>query len=358
MTNILHTGDLHLVEQGDHRWEALTTVVQTGHQEAAELLVISGDLFDSRADADALRTPLRSIFEEAEFETLIIPGNHDAEAYTAGLYFGKGVHVLSNQDWSKNVFDTDEARFIGIPFAEMEAQEFRRRLRGLSELIDPGRANVLLYHGELLDASFDRGSFGTETGRYMPSRLVFFEELGVDFVLAGHFHTKFDVRQFAEGRFFVYPGSPASITRREVGKRQAALIEPGEEPVSLPLDTHHFERIEIALNAFSEDDPLEVVKERLEALDPSATVLLSVGGTIQGSEEKLAMAIRAELNELNVEEREFTFRDLSRVVSHPVFDLFAERLGALQADAEDPISNEEAERLREMVVQGMSEAGI
>ena len=56
----------------------------------------------------------------------IIPGNHDAEAYTAGLYFGKGVHVLSYQDWSKNVFDTDEARFIGIPFAEMEAQEFRR----------------------------------------------------------------------------------------------------------------------------------------------------------------------------------------------------------------------------------------
>jgi len=355
---ILHTSDVHLVEEGDQRWDALVEVVAHAKHETVDIFVISGDLFDSNADAEALRVPLRSIFEDAEFETLIVPGNHDAQAYAAGLYFGEGVHVLSNTDWSKNVFDADEVRFIGIPFQEIDSQEFHRCLRGIIDLIDPNLTNILLYHGELLDASFDRGSFGPEAGRYMPSRLAFFEELGVDYVLAGHFHTTFDVRTIGDSRFFVYPGSPVSITRREVGKRHAALIEIGKAPMPIPLDTRHFERVEIILNAFSEDEPLEVVKKRLDAIDPLATAILSVGGTIRGSEEELAEAIKAELIGLSVEAQEFTFRGLSRVVGHPVFAQFEERLSGLARDEDNGIGAQEAEKLRELVIQAMSETGI
>ncbi len=358
MMSFLHTADLHLSEKGDDRWQALGTIVDVAHQQDVKVFVISGDLFDSNADAELLRVDLRSIFEDAEFQTIIIPGNHDAEAYTAGLHFGKDVHVLRDSDWSKNVVDKDDVRFIGIPFEVMEAQEFRRRLRASCDLVDHSRINILLYHGELLDVSFDPGSFGPETGRYMPSRLAFFEELGVDYVLAGHFHTTFDVRTIGEGGFFVYPGSPVSITRREVGKRHAALIEIGKAPVPIPLDTHHFERVEITLNAFSEDEPLKVVKKGLNAVDPTATALLSVDGTIRGSEEQLAEAIKAELAGLSIEAQEFTFRDLSRVVEHPVFAEFEEYLSSLDFDKEKSIDNQEAEQLRALVIQAMSEAGL
>jgi len=157
---ILHTSDVHLVAEGDQRWDALVEVVSHAGQESADALVISGDLFDSDADAEALRIPLRTIFEKVSFDTLIIPGNHDANSYAAGLYFGERVHILANTEWSKNVFETEDSRFIGVPFEAIDSQAFQQRLRDLRDLIDPDRVNILLYHGELLDASFDRGEFG------------------------------------------------------------------------------------------------------------------------------------------------------------------------------------------------------
>ena len=355
---LLHTADVHLTDQNGPRWRALEALALHAHEESVDFLVISGDLFDSDADAEALRVPLRSIFEGAGFETLIIPGNHDRDAYGAGLHFGEGVRLLTNSDWSKNIIDREDVRFIGIPFAQMDAQEFRRQLRRLRDLMEPDRATVLLYHGELLDASFDRGSFGPEAGRYMPSRLAFFDELGVDYVLAGHFHANFDVRRFGENGLFIYPGSPASVTRREVGKRHAALIETGRDPIRIPLDTHHFEAVDITLNAFSGDDPLAVIKERLQAVDPGAYILLSVRGTIRGSEKELFEAIQAEMAKLNGETKDIAFKDLSRVVEHPLFAMFEERLSALLHDPEADIAEQEAERLRELVIQAMIEADL
>lgn len=355
---IFHTSDLHLVKENDKRWEALVDVLSHARQNSIGVLVISGDLFNSNIDAETLRVPLRSLFEEVEFETLIIPGNHDAQSYGAGLLFGKGVRLLNNTDWSRNIVDQKDVRFIGIPYAEMDTQELRRRLRGLKDIIDPDQQNILIYHGELLDVSFDRNSFGAETGRYMPSRLAFFEELGVDYVLAGHFHTSFNPRKFGDNGYFIYPGSPVSITRREIGKRHAALIEPGEEPIPIPLDTHHFERVEVSLDAFSNEDPLEIVKARLQAVDPAASALLSISGTIQGSEEDLAEAIKAEIRDLAVEEREFTFRDLRGIIGHPVYALFQEHLECLQEAEDNSVSEGDALRLREMVIQAMSEVGL
>jgi exonuclease SbcD len=355
---ILHTADIHLVDQDDPRWAALLQVVRLAKREHVDALAISGDLFDSDADAEALRVSLRLVFDDVDFDTLVIPGNHDAVSYAAGLYFGERVHILADDDWKKNVIDVEEIHIIGIPFEAMDVYKFHQRLRDLKDLVNLDHTNILLYHGELLDASFDRGSFGPEAGRYMPSRLTFFEELGVDYVLAGHFHTTFDVRTIGDHGFFVYPGSPVSITRREVGKRNAALIEIGNAPMPIPLDTHHFERIDITLNAFDEDEPLELVKARLDDLDPMVTALLSVGGTIRGSEEELTEAIKAEITGLNVESQEFTFRDLSRVLGHPIFTAFEERISNLAQDEEKGISELEAEQIRAVVIQAMSEAGL
>ena len=94
---IIHTGDLHLIKEVDQRWGALVEVISQAKQETAEVLIISGDLFDSDADAEALRIPLRAVFEEAEFETLIIPGNHDAaltEPGVEGLEPGRQVGLV------------------------------------------------------------------------------------------------------------------------------------------------------------------------------------------------------------------------------------------------------------------------
>jgi exonuclease SbcD len=355
---ILHTADLHLIEENDERWKAFKIYLDEATNHEAEIVVISGDIFDTEADAEALRAPMRSLFEGVEYNTLIIPGNHDAEAFRVGLYFGEEIQVFNDPDWAKNVCDRDEVRFIGLPFEPMEADQFHRRLRVLREVIDPDKSNILLYHGELLDASFDREAFGVERGRYMPSRLAYFAELGVDYVLAGHFHTNFDVRGFGEGGFFIYPGSPVSITQREVGVRHAALIELGQAPRQIPLNTHHFERVEVMLDAFADEDPIEVIEARLADIHPAATVLLTVDGTIRGSEQELAQVIRALTAEMPVEERNLDFRDLSHIVQHPVYGLFEARLEELRQADEEPLGEEDAQALRQILIRAMVEAGV
>jgi len=351
---IFHTADLHLVEENDRRWDALVDIVAHARLESVDIFVISGDLFDSDADAEALRVPLRSVFDKVEFDTLVIPGNHDAGSYSAGLLFGDRVHILANAEWSKNVFDTEDSRFVGVSFEAIDSQEFHQRLRGLKDLIDQDRVNILLYHGELLDASFDRGSFGAEAGRYMPSRLAFFEELGVDYVLAGHFHRSFDVRRFGEKGYFVYPGSPVSVTRREVGQRKIALIELGKEPKAIEQDTAHYEQIVVILNAFEDQEPLDLIKASLKNIHSQATVLLRVDGTIRGSEEELAKAV-IDLDIAKAIEPTFSFRDVDRVLSHPAFRLFEDRISHLQ-EGGDIAFDEEA--LRHVVIQAMTEAGL
>lgn len=355
---ILHTADLHLVELGNSRWQALEKIVDLCHKHGVSVLTISGDLFDTSADADGLRPHIRQLFDQASFDTLIIPGNHDAKAFAQGFYFGERVRLMINSDWSQNSFELEGARFLGIPFEELDPLSFRAKLRELRVLLDPDASNLLLYHGELLDASFDRKDFGPqEEARYMPTRLAFFEELPVNYVLAGHFHRNFDVRSIGAGRYFIYPGSPVSITRREVGRRLIALFECGQEPQGVPVDTHHFEAVEIMLNAFTDEQPREVLKQRLRTVDRDATILLTVSGTIKGSEADLVGFVKALTKSMRVE-TEFVFKDISEVISHPVFELFERKLAEMCNLNEGGIDQVEAGRLRELVVRAMVEAEL
>lgn len=355
---IFHTADVHIREEGDKPWQALEQVIETAKEHGVDYLTISGDLFESDAEADNLRPMIRGLFEDTNFQTLIIPGNHDANAFTSGYYFGGNIKLLSDDDWSNNIFEDEEAVFIGLSFVEMDAMEFHRQLRRVLEEVNTDLPIILLYHGELLDASFDRGAFGPEEGkRYMPSRLSFFAEGDIKYVLAGHFHSNSDVRMFGEDGFFVYPGSPVSITRRETGKRKAVLIEPGVDPLEITLDTFHYQELKIQINAFDQKDPLNVIEQGLDDVDPNAAVLLEISGTIAGSESDLVERVEELTSEVEVASAAYHFKDISNIASHPVFDLFERHLEDL-SEAGENISDQKREELRQMVIQAMSEVDL
>ena len=82
---ILHTSDIHLQNIGDERWEALRTILDTCKSEKVDVLVISGDLFDSNEKGAHLRVEMRKLFDDATFRTIILPGNHDATMYSDGM---------------------------------------------------------------------------------------------------------------------------------------------------------------------------------------------------------------------------------------------------------------------------------
>jgi exonuclease SbcD len=324
---ILHTSDVHLKRVEDERWLGFEEVLRISAAEDVGLLVISGDLFDTKAAAEQLRAPLRSLFASAPARVIVLPGNHDGGALTAGLYFGDRVSVLSDPG---SFVDAEGVRVVALPFERIDSEKVMQRLLTLRNSLRPDAVNVLLFHGELLDMIYDCSVYGDEgDAGYMPVRLSYFDGLGFDYVLAGHFHANFEIKPYEGGRF-VYSGSPVSITSREQGIRKVNLFTAGGPPGEFPLDTFHYETVDVVLNPLSNEDPLETVRRRLEACHPKAEIRLSVRGfvdlesmdlTERQFEESLDGAAAARGAKIDPQ-----WRNVGTVFEHELFKRFRKRI--------------------------------
>lgn len=326
---ILHTADLHLREYGDERWEALQGLIELAGK-YIEIFVISGDLFDGRDVSERLRPKIRELFSNNAFKVVIIPGNHDRTSFEGGLYFGSDVVTLT--ELSKP-FEYENARFWGMPFEPIEGEKIIRKIHSLRDRLSPDKKNILLYHGELLDTFFQRDDFGEEgAARYMPVRLSYFNGLNIDYVLAGHFHSRFDIRRLENGGYFVYPGSPISISRRETGLRKVNIFEVGEPPEARLLDTPYFEEEKIEFDPLRDDDPLDVVEGCIKKAHYKAKLILKIGGFINSGKIGMAESEVAERIKELVGERcaggdlQMEFKDIRWIIEDDLFKRFLEKL--------------------------------
>lgn len=344
---ILHTADLHLNESNPERWAALEELVTLARRQQVSALVIAGDLFDREIEAESMRGRLRTVIGGGDFQTIILPGNHDYKAYRSGLYFGEKVTVIN--DWKKPVFLGDTVIW-GLPYEPLGKEQLAGRLREMKAGMSPEVFNILLFHGELLDTCFSRQDLGAEGDlRYMPVRLSYFEPLPLHYVLAGHFHSRFATWQLPGGGLFVYPGSPVAVTRKEAGIRKANLLVPGQDPQEVVLDSFHYEEIEVILDPFSKHHPLAGLDQALAGLHPAAGVQLTVEGLFNGSawgidETELAALIRQKTEPLWAAEPVYNFLDVRHVLEDELFKKFATAL------EERGCGPETKARVREMVI--------
>jgi len=349
---ILHTADVHLEKYDDERWKALEKLVEIAKKENIELFVISGDLFNKKVDANNLRPKIRDVFSRGKFQIILIPGNHDAEVYQEGMYFGENVKILRNLE-NPFVYN-DHLAIWGLPFEQIEGDEILSRLYSIKDALNKYTTNILLYHGELLDAFFSREDFGDEgESRYMPVKLSYFKELNFQYVLAGHFHSKFDVKEIEDGRYFVYPGSPISITKKEVGRRKVNIFEAGEPPREYPLDTPFFEEINIDLDPFENTDPFIAVKERMEEIPKEAKIILTIGGYINGeiSETEFKERIK-EIMPGRAIEWHFLFKDIKNLLNDDLFKKFVKKVEQGNYD------EERKRELRDLAIKAMMKVGL
>lgn len=348
---ILHTADVHLKHTGDERWDTLQSLLSIARDQKVNIFVISGDLFDKDIDAENLRPKIRDLFSGNEFQIIIIPGNHDAQLL-GDLYFGSNAVLLNDPFQPYLIGDT---AFYGMAFETMDEHRVLERLHELKLHLSSEYKNILLYHGELLEVMFTRSDIGAEdeTG-YMPVRLSFFKELHIDYVLAGHFHTRFDIRSLPDGGYFVYPGSPVSITRRETGRRRVNIFEVGKPPMEYLLDSPHFEEMEVTLDPLDKTDPVIRIEEQLAAAHPHAKIILMVNGYInkdlvRRSEKELVNEIAGLTRERCTEVR-YEFRDIQYILQDDLFKLFMTKLDTLD------YNSGERQRIREMAMRAMIEA--
>lgn len=350
---ILHTADLHLRSINDERWEALGVLLDKAEELKANALVVSGDMFDKNVETQRLKAPLRELFERRSIPVVILPGNHDEKGLRAGDFFGERVTLATEPGQE---IDFGLVRVIGIPYENVGPEAVLDRLLLAREHIrkEEGATNILLFHGELLDLMPEPDAFGEEEGHdYMPVRLSTFAGLGFDYVLAGHFHKGYDVRHFGDG-YFVYPGSPVSITRKETGRRHAVIIDAGEPPRPLSLDTVHAEPVEINLNPFDRVGPTEEIRRRLKDLHPKAAVYLSVGGfadvsALGTTEKELDRMIRDFESEPQVVEVVSRWREVGDILQNELFKKIEERLNSMGTNEEHRTA------VREMVIDAFTE---
>jgi len=350
---IMHTGDLHLREYGDERWESLQHLLEAGKEQKIDLLVISGDLFDRHIDAEKLANRFRQAVNGAGFPVFILPGNHDREAYGGGRYFGEGVEVITDPAVP---LECGDVVFWGLPYAPLEESEIIKRLHALSEKAPGGKYNVLLFHGELLEPRFSRRDMGEEgEQRYMPVKLSCFENLRFDYVLAGHYHSNFRIWQYPAG-YYVYPGSPVSVTKREKGRRKANLFKIGDPPREHFLDTFHFEEVVVELDPFSTKNPLERIEKELEGTHPSSLVELRLKGFFNG--EALGLDERGLMRKVhqavsprnNIRVLPPEFKDISSILDDRLTERFMEKLN-------ERMEHQEFQKnMRDMFVQALLEA--
>ncbi|MBW2038758.1 MAG: DNA repair exonuclease [Deltaproteobacteria bacterium] len=350
---ILHTADIHLKGYEDERWKALRKLIEIGKEEKIEIFVISGDLFDKGIDAEDLRPKIRELFSNNGFKIVLIPGNHDMDSYTGGMYFGEDTVTLTDLN---SPFEYKDVKIWGIPFEPIEGEKILTKLRSLAHNLTPGKKDILLYHGELLDTFFSRRDFGNEgEERYMPVKLAYFKDLKIDYVLAGHFHSRFDVRRLENGGYFVYPGSPISITKRETGQRKVNIFEVGKPPKEYPLDTPHFEEVVIEFDPFKDKKPIEAVEKCFNNLHPEARTILTVKGFVNGeaigmNETELVKQIEEVVVHRCAEKPHYEFKDIQTILEDDLFKSFVEKLERTDYD------EEKKKQMRDIAIKAMMEA--
>ena len=349
---VLHTADIHLRKYEDDRWKTLQKLIEIGVDEEVEIFVVSGDLFDKGIDAETLRHNIREIFSNNFFKIIIVPGNHDSESYKSGLYFGEDAVILTDLN---SPFEYKDVVIWGIPFEPIEGEKILNKLQSLADKLTPDKKNILLYHGELLDAFFSRRDFGDEgEERYMPVKISYFKDLEIDYILAGHFHSRFNFWRLENGGYFVYPGSPISITKRETGQRKANIFEVGEQPNAHPLNTPHFEEVVIEFDPFKDKKPIDIVEICFNSLHPEARIILTVKGFINGkaigmNENELVEQIKNIVRE-KCDEVRYEFKDIQIILENDLFKIFIKKLE--RTDHEE----EKKKQMRDTAIKAMIEA--
>jgi exonuclease SbcD len=244
---ILHTADIHLdapyrflgTGGSAQRLQVKNTferVCRIACEEQFDLLLVSGDLFDSNNVSERTSDWLTSQLKTAAIPTLICPGTHDCLAE-------RSVYRDIRVKWPSNVrVFTDDQQSISLP--EMEVAVHARANAGTRSSKSPieglrrmgsAKWEIAMAHGSvIIPGKVDSADFPITKEDIGSSQL--------DYIALGHWHSWGDYS--AGGVKAVYPGAPEPL---EFGGGPGAFA-------AVTLDDHGVtvEKREVGLRKMSE----------------------------------------------------------------------------------------------------------
>jgi len=331
---ILHTSDMHLCNERRETLEALKEILRVAQNLSVDLLTIGGDLFNSDRDAEVLRPELREVFQGNGFPVIAILGNHDSYICSRNLDFGPDLRIAAGDHFSTYPFG--EVVLVAVPYRDRPDDSL---LSEIGNAVTDYETRILLLHCTL-DFGFSPYDFGDEPGKsYFPITKAMLSRLGYDYVLAGHFHTQIYRMSLGEGRQFVYPGSPVSLSKKERGRRHGFLIDTeAKKAESVRLNTFYYDFLAAEVRPGRERETIkEIQKWVLDKSADDCSLEIDIKGFIETSESDFREALGDLGGKVDVH---LNYREVKQVLSHPLFRRFREKLEAIPSLGEkDEVEN-------------------
>jgi len=222
---ILHTGDLHLdspfagldISRAERRRrelrETFSRMMRYAGDVGVDMVVISGDLFDSAFITRETVSLLIREFSALSCPVVIAPGNHDP--YTAGsvwekTVFSDNVHIFKDNETSCFSFESLGCDVYGYAFTS--AYETECRLSG--SVGNPERINLLVAHGDVT----------SPISKYAPLPHAVLRAFGADYAALGHVHTPVATESILKD-LGAYCGCPEGRDFGECGEKGALIVD-------------------------------------------------------------------------------------------------------------------------------------
>ena len=241
----LHTGDLHLdsafcaygrygaEKQREASRELLRRIFDCAKAENCEMILISGDLFDSRVVTPESTELFCGLVENIGIPVILSPGNHDY--YTENGFYakvrerlGNKLTVFTSSELQMFEFEDLGVRVFGYAFTSAVLSE--SPIADAQLPADSRYLNILCAHADL----------ASPVSRYAPITLNEILGRGFDYAALGHIHNRQEFEDeggrvrycgFAEGRSFDEIGEGGvwivdldhtqCVARREILSRRA-----------------------------------------------------------------------------------------------------------------------------------------
>jgi DNA repair exonuclease SbcCD nuclease subunit len=269
MIRILHAADLHLdtpfqglgrekaLQRRAEQRQLLDRMGDLARQQQADLLILSGDLFDSESAFAETGQALEKVLNSLDMPIFIAPGNHDwygPRSPWARLRLGENVHLFTSPDIQCVALPEKHVRVWGCAFTE---RYHTPPLVNFEAAKDGDTIDILAIHGEVGNPASPYGAISEQD----------LARSGMDYVALGHIHSYSGLRQAGE-TYYAWPGCPEGRGFDETGDKGVILaqVSPGAcELQFLPLGGRKYEVLSVDISQ-SQD-----VLATLEAALPTDT---------------------------------------------------------------------------------------
>ena len=288
--SVIHCADLHLgasfsslppalaAERSKDLNRVFFKIIEICNAQKVQLLLVSGDLFDSIHIHEGLADMVKNAFGSIK-DTLvaIAPGNHDPAVFDSLYrnkdYWPENVHIFTG-GLSYIELPALNVKLWGAGFTNVYQDD---PLLTVSRQLDTGFINICVMHGDIVQIG--------GASPYNPVTTAAIAGSSMDYMALGHIHKPSGICK-AGSVYFSYPGSPEGLGFDEKGGERGVymgIISHGACDLHLrPLNKYAYEDIHIDATGLRRQEIIKLIRDKIRT-DKTRTINNLVKITLTGT---------------------------------------------------------------------------